>query len=543
MKLLDFLAFLIFISFLIRTFRNVFYNVFLWQLKEYRVDRLITHLKTTQGKKLIFGYLTIIKWFLFFGILADAFFSKGLLFETNIVGGIYFYLFWLIWVFEASLNIREMILYRWRLPRLTVKTIFILVSSLFIIFYPIFSFDSSLFIAATFFVGPIIDRFLGLTIAIVILFFNVPAFIYKRLIVFFAREKISNLPKLQIIGITGSYGKTSTKEFLATILSEKFKVAKTPEFTNTDIGIANYILKELKPEHKIFVVEMGAYKKGEIKDICEMVRPKIGIITGINEQHLELFGTLEDTMKTKFELIESLPKGATAIFNGNNFRCFEMAKWAEISGAKPIIFKTRADVKNIKLLKDHIEFNFTFKNKTYLMKANLLGIQTIENILPAIYAAKSLGMSIVEIQKGVAKITSPAKTMQIAGSKNGSTFIDDTFNANPDGVIAAVDYMKQYKGKKVLVLTPLIELGGAADKIHREIGEKASKICDLILITNINYRKSFIDGAKKTGKEKKIQIINTSVGTKLIEDNLTKDGVVVFEGKEAGRILEKLLHA
>lgn len=518
---------LLFILFLVRTIRNTFYQAYLWQLKEYRWDRMLVFLKTSQGKRLIFGKLSIAKWLTIFSIGYFWLYNKVLLLII---------LIFFLYLLEAIVNIREFIISP-KLPKLTLKII-ITISAVLIMEIGSINYTDIFPLNLLF-----LDKFLPLLVAAFISIFALPTYVIRKIIIFIANNKIKRFRNLLVIGITGSYGKTSTKEFLATILSKKYKVAKTPEFTNTDIGIAKYILQELKPEHEIFVVEMGAYKKGEIKTICGMVKPNIGIITGINEQHLELFGSIENTMKTKFELIESLPKSATAIFNGNNPRCLEMAEWAETLGLKPIIFRTSADIKNIKLLKDHIEFNFTFENKSYLMKANLLGLQTIENILPAVYAAKSLGMSITEIQKGMAKITSPAKTMQIAGSKNGSTFIDDTFNANPDGVIAATDYMEQYKGKKVLVLTPLIELGEAADKIHAHIGEKTSKICDLILLTNINYSKSFIDGAKKNGVEEKIQIVNTSVGTKLIEDNLTGDGVVVFEGKEAGRILDKLLYA
>lgn len=148
-----------------------------------------------------------------------------------------------------------------------------------------------------------------------------------------------------------------------------------------------------------------------------------------------------------------------------------------------------------------------------------------------------------EIQKATSYIVSPLKTMQFKGMENGATLIDDTFNANPDGVLAAVDYMKIFKGKKILVLTPLIELGEEAEKIHERLGEKTAKTCDLILLTNLNYNESFIDGAKKISAEEKVQIVNTSLGVKLVRENFDKDGVIIFEGKEAGRILHQLTNS
>ncbi len=529
------------LSYVIRTIKNVLYHLFLWQVKEYRWDRMLAHLKTPIGKKWIAGTFSIIKSVLFFTLLitypmllANPLYNPSNIFHN--IYGISLVLFWLIWLIETLLSIKGLIQKRWLMPKFTSKIIFIL--AVVLGFQFIFFFRGKY--TSQLFWGIIMDRLLGVIVVFVVLISNIPLLILKKVIINIAKKKISKLKDLIVIGITGSYGKTSTKEFLAAILSEKFKVVKTPGFNNTDIGIANCILKELKPEHQVFVVEMGAYKIGEIKAICDIVKPKIGIITGINQQHLELFRSIENTQKAKFELIESLPKDGIAIFNGNNKYCLEMAKWTNTKSLNIFILKTSTDVKDIKVFPDHIEFNLIDKNKSFLLKINLLGKQAIENVLAAIYAANSLGMTWEEIKVGISKIVAPAKTMQLVGEKNGVKLIDDTFNANPDGVLAAVDYMKIFKGKKILVLTPLIELGVEAEKIHVSLGEEITKICDLILLTNFNYSKSFITGAKKVSSEAKIQIVNTSLGVKLIRDNLDKDGVVVFEGKEAGRILHQL---
>lgn len=527
MNLIAIFTYLTILAFFIRTSRNIFYNIFLWQLKEYRIDRLFAYLKTSQGKKFMLGPITLVKWILFLGILTGY--------------DIYFYyIFWLIWIIEAVLGIRELVLYRWRLPKFTIKVIFILFTVFFIISYFILK-DFTDIIFEILIRGVYVDRFINLAILIIIGLLSFPVFIYKKLIIWKAQKKISSFNNLKVIGITGSYGKTSTKDFLATILGEKFTVAKTPEFTNTDIGIAKFILKELQPAHEVFVVEMGAYKKGEIKVICNMVKPQIGVITGINEQHLELFGSIENTKRAKFELIESLTKGGNAIFNGNNNHCVEMAEWTKALKIKATTFKTVTDVKNINVFWDHIEFCLLDKNKSYQFKVDLLGIQSLENLLPAIYAARCLGLNLGEIQKGASKIISPPKTMQFIENKKGTTLIDDTFNANPDGVIAAIKYIRIFKGKKILVLTPLIELGHEAEKIHKFLGERIVQVCDLVLLTNLNYHNSFIEGAKKSSGEDKVRIVNALVGAKLLRENMGKDGVVVFEGKEAGRILQALV--
>ncbi len=136
-----------------------------------------------------------------------------------------------------------------------------------------------------------------------------------------------------VIGITGSYGKTSTKEILYTILAEKFgenKVLKTKEHQNSEVGVSQCILNDLKPEHKIFVCEMASYNRGGIKLLCDIAKPKIGILTGINEQHMSTQGSQENIIKTKYELIESLPQDGLSIFNGENFYCLELYQKTKI---------------------------------------------------------------------------------------------------------------------------------------------------------------------------------------------------------------------
>lgn len=531
----EILWYILLIAFIIRTLRNAFHQAFLWQLKEYRFDRIFAHLKTDQGKKLFLGPLTLFKWIpliiysslilwsLFYPLPESDYWS-------NLFAAIY-YSFWSVWILEAILNLRELITRGWKLPKFTLKIGLILL--------PVFILQFGTLrnnIRAPLILGPILDKLLPLSIFVFAALFNIPSWVFKKIIIIMAIRKISSFNNLKVIGITGSYGKTSTKEFLATILSEKFKVAKTYGFNNTDIGIAKCILRDLKPEHQIFVVEMGAYKKGEIKTICDMVKPNMGIITGINEQHLELFGSIENIMKAKFELVESLPKGSIVILNGNNSHCLEMAKWAKEKELKIITFRSDSDIKNIKVSENQIEFTLTDKNTRF--KIHLLGGQTIENVLAAIYASKNLGMTWDEIIKGVSRIVPFSNTMQFTGKLGGMTFVDDTFNANSDGVLAAVDYMKIFKGKKILVLTPLIELGEGAKKIHERIGKHGAEVCNMVLLTNYNYYPAFISGAQKVSGETKIQIVNSTQGANIIRENLDKEGIVVFEGKESGKLLK-----
>lgn len=535
----EFFYYFILLNFAIRTLRNTFYQSFLWQLKEYRVDRILVHLKTPQGKKLIFGPITLIKWFLLIVI------SLSLLFWSQTTEVVFFsaynighFGFWLILILEGLANIKELLTTHWRVPKLTPKMITILLVILYMQFFPLVELVNY---KVNLDFLPFFDKLLAPSIALLVILFNIPSFIYKKLMIWRAERKISKLKNLIIIGITGSYGKTSTKEFLATILCEKYKVAKTPESQNTNIGIAKYIVNKLSSDHEVFVVEMGAYKRGEIKEICEMVHPKMGVVTGINEQHIELFGSQDETKKAKYELIESLPESSVAIFNGNNKHCLEMSSWAKKRKLNVLIYQTKKDLKSIKAFKDHIEFTYIQNKKKFNFQASLMGVQTIENLLAAIYTALSLRMNLDNIKSGLKKIKPPPKTMKLVKTSLNTSVIDDSFNANFDGVISAIEYMKIYKGKKILVLSPLIELGKDSSWIHKEIGKKAAKVCDLIILTNPNFEKSFYDGVlKECGNTKKVKTSSRVQALGLIKENSDKEGVVVFEGKEAGKILDQL---
>ena len=281
-----------------------------------------------------------------------------------------------------------------------------------------------------------------------------------------AKKKREQFKDLLVIGITGSYGKTSTKEFLATVLAEKYKVLKTKEHQNSEIGISQCILNDLKPEHEIFICEMGAYNRGGIKLLCDIVKPKIGILTGINEQHMVTFGSLENIIKTKYELIESLPEDGIAFFNARNKYCLELYQKTPI---KKILYGG-----NIKLA-------------------------GLENIEGAKAVARELGMTEEEIVKACQKIENKFGGIQIKEGINGLKIIDATYSANPDGVIAHLEYLKTLPGKKVIIMPCLIELGRASKEVHKKIGQKIAEVCDLAIITTKDRFKELKEGAIEKG--------------------------------------------
>lgn len=398
--------------------------------------------------------------------------------------------------FEAQ-KIKKILSSFWRLkyPKFTKKIIVIFFTGLFL---AILMFSGGLYLPTL------------LLIIFIPLIFQIPTVIWRKRYLAKARKKREQFKNLLVIGITGSYGKTSTKEFLYTILAEKFgqnKVLKTKEHQNSEVGISQCILNDLKPEHEIFVVEMGAYNKGGIKLLCDITKPKIGILTGINEQHMATFGSQENIIKSKYELIESLPEDGMAFFNEKNKYCLELYQKTQI------------------------------KKFLYGKGANLLGK---ENILGAMAASKDLGMTEEEISRAVAKIENKFPGVEIKKGINGLTIIDATYSANPDGVIAHLEYLKTFPGKKALVMPCLIELGKASKEVHKRIGAKIAEVCDLAIITTRDRFKEIQEGlieAEPQSINKTLFLENPQEIFEKIKSFCTIGDVVILESRVPGQLI------
>src|SRR4030043_204253 len=280
----------------IRTSKVVLFYLYLWQIKEYHIKRLLSHFRTAKGASLVFNLLNIIKIFLLSSLM------------------LLFYLLPVIYLSESLKTFLDLYKKRLKSPVITKKTTILIALTFFLeILFVIILFlviDFIVWFPVYFLIA---DLLTPLIVSLIVLVFQPLTYLVRRKVILRAQKKREEFPNLLVIGIAGSYGKSSTKEFLYEILSEKYKVLKTQRNINAEIGIAQTILKELKPEHQVLIAEIGAYERGKIKEVCKMLQPKIGILTGINEQHLSTFGSLENIRKAKYELIESLPKGRAAI--------------------------------------------------------------------------------------------------------------------------------------------------------------------------------------------------------------------------------------
>lgn len=535
---MEILYFFTSLFFFIWIIKNTLYWIYLWQLKEYRFDRIKVHiLETDYGRNLFKSFEGGIKIFLFAAYFIVVFYE-------NLIN-YYFILIFLLYLYSFLKVLSEINKKKIRLPRLTLKSfsIFSITSFIIIVFYMFPLLDR-------FFWLVFIDKFSVIIIFLIILLSSIPTELYKEVLIYKAIKKRSEFINLTTIGITGSYGKGSTKEFAASILAYKFNVLKSFENYNTPIGVARTMINKLNNKKELLIVEMGAYKIGEIKEICYFVKPRIGIITGISDQHMSLFGSFENILKGKYELIESLPREGTAIFNGNNQYVLEMSKKTK---KKKIIYYTSYDNKgwekydisalNIKEHKFHLVFDVFIKEKKEFirsLKVKLAGKHNIENLLPGIYLALDLKMKKKEIISALGKIFPTSKVMEPYINTYGTVLIDDTFNASIPSVKSALEYIKIYKGKKVFVFNPMIELGENASYDHYSVGFKAGKVCDYFISTNNNYFEDIKKGIVESGGTCILKTLDPGQIINFINSDLRGNDVVVFEGKEAGLSLKSI---
>lgn len=497
------LLFLISFIWVLRIAKTILFWLYLWQLKEYHIGRFLDHFNTEKGKTLLFNGPVVLKVILIFIFSPIVEPHLPLLFFC-----LFLSLVFIIYLFESIKIFIDFIKKTLKKPVWTKKTALLTPSLLIIeiLFIYVLLINFTGFNKFIFWIL-LFDIITPLIVSIIVLLFQPLAFLGRNKIIQKAKQKREQFKNLLVIGITGSYGKTSTKDFLYTILSQKFgenKILKTKAHQNSEVGISQCILNDLKLEHEIFICEMGAYNRGGIKLLCDIVKPKIGILTGINEQHMATFGSQDNIIRAKFELIESLPEDGLAVMNSDNVFIKFMVRDPKfkVRNQKIYSIKGRADIwaEDIKVEKDFIDFrSVPIENEPADFKVNVLGGHNVLNILGATLVAKELGMNIREIAKACEKIDQKSGGMQLKQGIEGISIIDSTYSANPDGVISALEYLKIWPKEKVIVMPCLIELGANSGGIHRRIGKKIAEVCNLAIITTKDRFKEIKEGAINVG--------------------------------------------
>lgn len=516
---------IIFILWFISAFIDYCDFAYVWQLKEYRLDRFKDFLTTQQGRDFWLRYQTlwrsVLAIILLFWPINDI-----LTIKTAIIT---------IFLLDFAVAVYKIFKKKLRRPVITKKAILAIGLSILL--------EGTLFLIkrdwAIFFLLMILRFFI---ISFIIWILNKLTIRIKKYLIKKATEKLARQKNLTVVGITGSYAKSTVKKFLTEILSNKFKTICTPKNINTEIGIARFILKTDFSNKGIFVVEMGAYKIGEIKLICDMVRPKIGILTAINEQHLSLFGSIQNTQKAKYELLRSLPNDGLAITNADNKYCTEFLN--ELT-APALTFGLEKEnnpdilITNFKTSQKGISFSYLFKDKEIEAQSKILGDHNALNLGACILAADKLGMTKEEIKTSIENLTRITDLIKYGEC----TIINDSYNSNPTGFKAALNFLNAFPSdsKRIVITRGMLELGERSDELHEIIGGEISFVADELVIIKPDFVKPLKKGVVDKYKLDIKEIFDPIKLLEYIKNIKNEKCVILLENKIFSNVMEEIL--
>lgn len=320
-----------------------------------------------------------------------------------------------------------------------------------------------------------------------------------------AKDMLAQMKDLRIIGITGSYGKTTTKHYLYRILSEQYETLMTPGSYNTPLGVVRTVREMLKPYHEVFIVEMGAKARGDIAEICDIVHPSRGIITAVGPQHLESFKSIANVQATKFELADALPADGLIVVNDDfpriadrpvdNTRCLRYA-------VNNVTDSTDYTAENIDYSPSGTSFTVRCLRDGWMVNLHtpLVGECNISNVMAAVVMARDMGVDDKHIAYAVERLEQVEHRLSIKRVPGGLTIIDDAFNSNPVGSAMALDVLAAMKtGKRILVTPGMIELGDEQEHLNAEFGRKAASCADLVIVVGEYNREAIVSGLEEGG--------------------------------------------
>lgn len=346
-------------------------------------------------------------------------------------------------------------------------------------------------------------------------------------------------PDLIVIGITGSYGKTSTKNVLYSMLSKDFNVLMTPESFNTKMGLTRTIREHLRPTHQILIAEMGAKEVGDIKELCEFVKPKYGIITSIGPQHLDTFKSFENIISTKGELFKYLEPNGTAFVNLDDEHVRNQVLRDDVQSIKYTVeedlqFSPDYYIEATTVGSSGSSFTLVQRKtgKKMRLSTKLLGKHNLANVLAGISVALSLGVSMERLAPMVSDLKPVDHRLSIRRVNDMYTVLDDAFNSNPVGSKMALDVLKQFEGNKKIIITPgMIELGDQAYALNKKFGEYIADACDFVILVGKLQTKPIQDGlSEKHYPQNKLYIAsNIKDGFRKMNEIIALGDVVLIE--------------
>lgn len=290
------------------------------------------------------------------------------------------------------------------------------------------------------------------------------------------------------IGITGSYGKTSVKFFLDTLLKQRYSVLTTRGSFNTPMGLTRVIREDMQPSHRIMLAEMGARHRGDIRQLCRMVKPQIGILTAVGPQHLETFGSIERVKETKYDLIRSLPEDGFAVFYNDGAIVKELYDQTTIHKALVGGVGDDAWAEDVISGYEGSSFTLCLRDGTRIAcKTELIGEHNIGNVLLAAVTARHLGLTDVQLKRGIASLEAVEARMKPEKQQDGSILINNAFNANPQSSRASLKLLASFPGRKILVTPGYIELGAQEESFHRAFGENIAAVADQVILIGAKH--------------------------------------------------------
>lgn len=348
-----------------------------------------------------------------------------------------------------------------------------------------------------------------------------------------ARSILKNMPDLKIVGITGSYGKTSTKHYLHSILSEQFETLMTPGSYNTPMGVIRTVREMMKPYTEVFICEMGAKQKGDIKEICDLVDPECGIITAVGPMHLETFGSIDNVCQTKFELADAIPANGFVVINND----FSPAAHRPVDNTEVLRYGV-SNPENCEFAAEDV--NYSSEGTTFIMKGpdghkmefstKLLGEANISNLMAAIIVALKLGMDEETIRRGVSRIQQVEHRLNLKHTPGGVTIIDDAFNSNPVGSKMALEVLGSFdSGRRICVTPGMIELGDKREELNKQLGQNLGNNSDIAIIVNAYNRDSLVEGILSTDFNKdNLHIVDNFNAAQQVLSRILRPGDVIL---------------
>ncbi len=317
-----------------------------------------------------------------------------------------------------------------------------------------------------------------------------------------AKKILNSHAGLIKIGITGSFGKTTTKNIMQAMLSEQFNSLMTPASYNTPMGITRTIREYLKPIHQVFVCEMGADHVGDITELMEFVHPEIGVVTSIGPQHLNTFGSQANITREKMQMIERLPVNGLGVLNYDN----EFIRGYQIQNkVKTVTYGIHQEnvdyhATNIQYTQNGSSFVVVHGEERIPLETKLLGELNILNILSAIAVARHLGVDWKVIQRAVKQMKQVEHRLE-RKKINGYRFIDDAFNSNPVGSKMALEVLGMMPNRRYIVTPGMIDLGSQQSEINHRFGTYMKDKADVVVLVGENQTKPIYEGLRDSGFE------------------------------------------